>query len=229
MLQRISHSVLSQQVLDKLREAIINGSLAPGERLVEGEMAERLGTSRTPVREAFIRLEQEGLIENLPNRGGFVKDFTAADVREIFQLRAALEGMAWQLAAERMAEEHLQFLEDLLGQQREAIAKGDNSGLLKLDSQFHQYILKVAGEPPRLLKMWLELEAQRQVVLNRLYHVFPDIAPAVVEWDHSRILHAFREGDIARLMELNRETNAVVEDRCVAAFSINGPGPHHAG
>jgi DNA-binding GntR family transcriptional regulator len=180
------------------------------------------------VREAFIRLEQEGLIENLPNRGGFVKDFTPEDVREIFRLRAALEGVAWQMAAERMTEKHLQFLEDLLDEQRKATTKGDHTGLIKLDSQFHQYILKVAGEPPRLLKMWFELEAQRQAVLNRLYRVSPDIAPAVVEWDHSRILQAFRAEDIGRLMELNQETNAVVEERCVEAFRVNGSRPHAA-
>jgi len=224
LLQKVHTSVLSEQVVDRLREAILNGSFVPGERLVESEVAESLGTSRTPVRESLIQLEQEGLIENRPNRGSFVKDFTAEDVREIFRLRAALEGVAWRLAVERMNEEDLQFLEGLLGKQREAIAKGDHDKLIKLDGLFHQHILKVAGGP-RLLKMWSQLETQREAVLNRLYRASPDIAPAVVEWDHSRILQAFCEGDVARLMQLNDETNAAVEDRCVEAFTVNGAGP----
>ena len=86
-------------VVPALREAIVGNLLAPGERLTEVALAERLGVSRTPVREAFAQLEREGLVTLVPRAGAFVREVTLRDVDEIYTVRAALEGMAVELAA----------------------------------------------------------------------------------------------------------------------------------
>ena len=95
-----SQSVLAQQ---RLRELILSGELPAGTRILEVPLAERLGVSRTPVRTALVRLEQEGLLEGLPNGGYRVRHFSDHDVRDAIELRGTVEGLAARLAAERGA------------------------------------------------------------------------------------------------------------------------------
>ena len=97
-------------VLERLRDAILGGLFKPGERLVESDIAERLGVSRTPVREAFRQLEIEGLAENLPRRGTVVTGFTHKAVMEIYEIKEVLEGLAARLACMNMSGESLQQL-----------------------------------------------------------------------------------------------------------------------
>jgi DNA-binding GntR family transcriptional regulator len=108
-LVKIDRSTLSlrQQVIERLRDAVISGSLSPGQRLTERELTDSLGVSRTVVREALRQLEAEGLIEVIPNRGPVVRALTAAEAKDIYRIRAVLQGLAaWEFVENASEEQH---------------------------------------------------------------------------------------------------------------------------
>lgn len=130
---------------DVIRDAIIDGRLAPGERLKEVELATELGISRTPVREALLVLQTEGLVEAVPNRGATVRAHTAEDLDDLYQLRALLEGHAARRAASRIAEEEVARLRASC--ERFDALQGDDElrELVKENVLFHSTIREVAG------------------------------------------------------------------------------------
>jgi len=137
-----SYKPLRELVLETLREAIINGTLKPRERLMEIQLAEELGVSRTPIREALRKLELEGFIVMVPRKGAYVADISFKDIAEVFEIRAALEGLAAGLAAERITEEELEEMERLLVEKADAIARKDMDKLIEVDTKFHEAIYK---------------------------------------------------------------------------------------
>ena len=132
-----------------IRKAIINGDLRSGEKVSESALAERLGVSRTPVREALNRLRSEGLIVLERYRKGYVANFTADDMREIFRLRAMLEGEAAREAALRVGDEdlaRLEALQDEMERSYEAIGyEASVESFDRMNRQFHQIIARAAG------------------------------------------------------------------------------------
>lgn len=137
-----SYKPLREIVFETLREAIISGRLKPGERLMEVQLAEEMGVSRTPVREAIRKLELEGFVVMVPRKGAYVADISLKDIADVFEVRAALEGLAAALAAERITEEELEQLERLLVQLAEKIEKNDLTGLIEIDTQFHEVLYR---------------------------------------------------------------------------------------
>lgn len=126
---------LRNQVTDMLREAIISGQLKPGERLVEGELAERMSLSRSPVREALRELEKERLIKTIPNKGTTVVEYTREDVVQIFGIRVALEQLAVRWAIQQMTAETMAALEQIVDQMEAAAGPGES---MNLDTLFHR-------------------------------------------------------------------------------------------
>ena len=108
-----TYQPLREAVCETLRDAIRKGILEPGERLMEVQLAEELGISRTPVREAIRKLEQEGYVIMMPRRGTYVSDISTNDVKEIFEIRSALESLATGLAARRIEPDELETLQNL--------------------------------------------------------------------------------------------------------------------
>lgn len=137
------------RVQDELREAILEGRLEPGTRLRAETLAERLRSSRTPVREALLLLAREGLVEIEPRRGATVRSFDAADVAELYEVRALIEPHAAGLAAERIDERQLSRLREANEQSRRHDAGDDDSVavLLGLNDEFHRLILQAARSP----------------------------------------------------------------------------------
>ena len=133
---------LADKVFKKLEEEILNGALKAGENLTELRISARLGVSRTPVREAIHRLEQEGLVQLTPNKGAVVVGVSEKDLRDI---RMKLEGLASRWAAEHITEEETKSLRDILELQEFYTAKGDLEQLRNLDSQFHERIYEISG------------------------------------------------------------------------------------
>jgi DNA-binding GntR family transcriptional regulator len=127
-----------------LKAAVLNGELAPGEVLNEAELARRWEVSRTPVREAIRQLEQEHLVRWSPRRGATVAGITVAGVRDLYEVREALEGLAAQLAAHRATEEEVGELERLAVAIRAAHDRGDLAEAIKLDDQLHR---SLGGQP----------------------------------------------------------------------------------
>jgi DNA-binding GntR family transcriptional regulator len=127
---------MTDWVCDELREAIVNLRLRPGEPLREAALAEKLGVSKTPLREAFARLEQEGLVETTSFKGAVVTGYSERDLKEIYELRALLEGAAARSAAERADDATLRALRDVLDRSRALRDAGDLVGLAELLGRF---------------------------------------------------------------------------------------------
>lgn len=156
-----SYKPLRELVLEAIREAIINGTLKPRERLMEIQLAEELGVSRTPIREALRKLEIEGFIVMVPRKGAYVADLSFKDIADVFEIRSALEGLAAELAAERITDEELDEMERLLIEKAEAIAANDIDKLVIVDTKFHEAIYK-ASRNERLTPIISNLREQIQ-------------------------------------------------------------------
>ncbi|QGU00544.1 Transcriptional regulator, GntR family [Candidatus Syntrophocurvum alkaliphilum] len=156
-----SYKPLRELVLEAIREAIISGSLKPRERLMEIQLAEELGVSRTPVREALRKLELEGFIVMVPRKGAYVADISFKDIADVFEIRAALEGLAASLAAERITDEELEEMERLLVEKAECIATNNIDRLVEVDTRFHE-IIYIASRNERLTTIINNLREQIQ-------------------------------------------------------------------
>jgi DNA-binding GntR family transcriptional regulator len=214
-LPRAKSRTLRSEVVNIIRDAIMSGRLKPGEHLKETLIAEQMSVSRSPVREAFRQLEQEGLIVSIPNQGSYVTAFDEDDIKEIFALRAALEDLACEVILQegRLHPADLERLETYIEQQREAIAAQDFDQLTKLDMEFHEFICEKSGFE-RLLRMWRGLRAQIQVLFFQRFQALEQV-PQTVDTDHTDILEALRQGDAKQFSEINREINARVAEECV--------------
>lgn len=150
---------LRQQVLDALRRAIVSGRLAPGQRLIERQLIEMMGVSRTVIREALRQIEAEGLIEIIPNKGPVVRALSADEARDLYRIRAVLEGLAARLCAENANEVMLANLEAALKDVE--LAYQGSSGELALDAKTKFYdLLYAASESESLTSMLAIVQAR---------------------------------------------------------------------
>ena len=156
-----TYKPLRELVFEALREAIIDGRLRPGERLMEIQLAEELGVSRTPIREAIRKLELEGFVVMVPRKGAYVADISTKDIIDVFEIRAALEGLAAQLAAERATDEELEEMERMLVEIGEAIEARDVDRLVETDTRFHEVLFR-ASRNERLCQLISLLREQIQ-------------------------------------------------------------------
>ncbi len=136
----------AERVYAELRSAILRGEYAPGERLRTAAIAERLGTSRTPVREALVLLEGDGLVELEPRRGALVRTFDPEDLIDLYEVRALLEARAAQRAATRITPQQVGDLEDVC-RRAERAGTDDLDTLLALNEEFHRIVIAAAGSP----------------------------------------------------------------------------------
>jgi DNA-binding GntR family transcriptional regulator len=180
-----------ERVLASLRQEIIAGSLRPGDRLVERELADRFGVSRVPVREAIRALVAEGFVHFETPRRTVVRRLTPNDVRELFELREALEVYAAGLAAERVTPEALAGVEELLDRAAAATEAGDAELITDINSLLHDRIMAMAGNT--LLTEALEPVAGRLRWMTRRNEEWPQL---LVE--HRELYEAIASGDPAR-------------------------------
>ena len=141
----VSQKTKTDLVEEMLRRLISRGEIEPGQRLGQVELAARLGTSSTPVREAMKRLEAAGILQNLPYRGMRVAQVDAVDMQEIYLIRAALEGLAVEHATDHLSEAGLVELEDILEQISNVRAQRKTRPLQALNYQFHTSIYHASG------------------------------------------------------------------------------------
>jgi DNA-binding GntR family transcriptional regulator len=193
---------LREEAYEALRKAILRGRVKPGQRLKEERLASEIGTSRTPIREAFHKLEQEGLVTRLP-RGGFaVREWSQSDVEEIFGIRSVLESYAASLATEKIEEAKLATLEGKLRESEECLRKGETEKLIQLNTEFHDLLYK-SSNSPRLYHMINTLR-------DYFYHyrvgiLRVDGIPRVSLRDHKRMIAAMRKKDSTLVERLVRE------------------------
>ena len=152
-----TRSNLREQVKDVILQRIVEGSYEPGSRLVETRIAQELGVSQAPVREALRDLEQLGCVVHEPYRGCSVRNFSASELVDAFPVRAALEALAARLAAKHISEAELDELDDLLERMREAARVGDAHEQSQANASFHATIVR-AGRNDVLVRQWGMLE-----------------------------------------------------------------------
>jgi DNA-binding GntR family transcriptional regulator len=139
------HVSLSEVIQDSLRNRILSGELKTGDRLVEGKLAEELGASRIPVREALRSLASEGLVTVEPRRGASVAFISDEMMRDLVEVRATLEGLNAKLAAQRRNDKAVAQLQEVLSQGMEAVHSDRADQLIELNSRFHELLATVAG------------------------------------------------------------------------------------
>ena len=191
-IQLDSYQPLREVVCETLRDAVRRGILQPGERLMEIQLAEDLGVSRTPVREAIRKLEMEGYVIMMPRRGTYVADLSIRDINEVFEIRTSLESLASGLAAERIDEDELEKLQRLLVEIGAYIKSGDMESIVRTDTEFHD-LLYQASRNTRLVGIISNLREQ----LTRFRTTsmsFPGRLKATLE-EHRKIVEAIAQGD----------------------------------
>jgi DNA-binding GntR family transcriptional regulator len=191
---------LPERIADYIREGIIEGGLAPGQRLTETAVASELGVSNIPVREAFQQLEQEGLINKEQRYGSFVREFTDEDVRHLFQARTPIDSLAYRIMIDedKLDAGDFEYLQDTLDEQRQAIKDGDFATLVDLDLAFHDFIYEKTASDV-LLGFWNVMRNQCRVLF---YWRFQDLAhhvPETVLDGHATILEGLRTRDLTSI------------------------------
>lgn len=214
-----SYKPLRELVLEAIREAIINGTLKPRERLMEIQLADELGVSRTPIREALRNLELEGFIVMVPRKGAFVADMTFKDIADIFEIRAALEGLAAALAAERITDEELEKMERHLVEKADAIARGDMERLVEVDTGFHESIYK-ASRNERLQGIINNLREQIQR-FRATSLAYPGRMKQSLE-EHRAIVEAIHARDSALARQVTQEHIENAEQSMIESIKKDG-------
>ena len=183
---------LREVIFNTLREAIIVGELKPGERLMEVQLAEKMGVSRTPVREAIRKLELEGLVNMIPRKGAHVADLSVKDIMDALEVRASLDGLATALAAERITDEELKELKRVQLQFVQYVEKGTLQGLVKKDVEFHDIIYN-SSRNEKLIQITNNLREQVQ----RFRVIYPkdyDSTREIIK-EHTGIFDALEKRD----------------------------------
>ncbi|WP_219845121.1 GntR family transcriptional regulator [Leucobacter massiliensis] len=180
-------------VADRLREAITSGQLLPGQKLTEVALAEQLGTSRAPVREALRQLEQEGLVVSYPYRGTEVLGVSQEEIEHVLvPIRISLEQYAFRKAAERLDADSVAELESFIAMMAAAAAAGDDSALADADVRFHDAVVSLSGQP-HCLQIWRSIQPRVRAYFRRDAGHYADAS--VVAEQHRRLLAALRAGD----------------------------------
>ncbi len=217
----IKRASLHHHVVDKLREMISRGDLPAGERLNEVTLAQAIGVSRTPMREAVKLLASEGLLELLPGRGARVRQYSAEELVDIFDVLGALERHAIEIAVSRMTPNVLGQIERLHKQLGEAHASRNRKAYFKANQKLHALIVELAGNPA--------LASTHKTLTKQSVHNRHETLISEQRWqesaaEHQAIFDAIIEGDGAKagllMLDHSRKTGAAVVEAARAANEI---------
>ncbi len=187
----------AEEASERLRQAIVTGNLRPNQRLVESEIAKNLGISRTPIREALKQLEMQGYLSRLRSGGLIVTDHSPTQIRNLYEIREALENMALRLACQLATQEQVDRAAEYHARSLEVIRNRDINQFIELNSAFHNELFSACGNE----QLWSLLRTVRdQSFDRRIVRVFTagDWRAMVIQ--HQRMLDAVRQGN-ARLAE----------------------------
>lgn len=186
------HKPLRDLVYDELKMKIMMGAISPGTRMMEVELAEEMGVSRTPVREAIRKLEKDGLISIEPRRGAYASSLSSQDMVDILEVRQTMEGLAADLATNRLTDEQKKKLVEVSASFNEAVEAGDMEQMIILDTLFHHLIVEGTGN-----KLLVVMVGQLQdMVLRFRYLYYDDFRRAEkMPEEHKQIVDAIINGD----------------------------------
>lgn len=200
---------LRELVFKVLKEAIITEELKPGERLMEVKLAEDMGVSRTPVREAIRKLELEGLVVMVPRKGAYVADISVKDAAEVFEIRWALEGLAASLASQRITDMEIKELEKVLEDIQEAAKTSNTEMIIKKDSEFHN-ILFNSTKNERLAQIINNLKQQIYRFRVESFRN-PERFKKTIQ-EHKAIIDAIKERDADKAEKITKNHIKKAED-----------------
>jgi phosphonate utilization transcriptional regulator len=183
---------LASVVQQAIEQAILSGEHAPGSKLNEATLAEKLGVSRGPIREAFRMLDEAGLVRTEKNRGVFVRDISLAEAAEIFDVRAAMEEMVGRQLASQMTQAQQQEITTLLNDMTQAVADQNADAYHQLNLHFHERLVEMTGNR-RLLAMYRKLIKELSL-FRRLNLGGSDVLPQSAQ-SHRDIFKAITSGD----------------------------------
>ncbi|MBE6865103.1 MAG: GntR family transcriptional regulator [Ruminococcus flavefaciens] len=209
MLLETDDRSLRIRVFNAIENAILNGEYKDGDSLNELKISKELGVSRTPVREALMQLELEGLVNNIPNKGAVVVGVSEQDTRDIYEIRIRIEGLAAKLCTEKITDEELHALEKIVDLQEFFLLKNDTEQIWKLDSDFHKIIYDASRSRP-LRFMLSNFHNYIKKARDNSLHTEGRAEKTVAE--HRAILSAIKNnnGDLAEKLTAEHITNAEV-------------------
>ena len=193
---------LYDHICNELRSAIVTGRFSPGARIVERDLTEELRASRTPIREALRKLEQEGLVVGYPHRGYFVRDPSFEEAQQAYESRRVVEGACGELAAQRATEVEQAAIRASIVKARQVLESGDRLQLLLCNNEFHHLIVKAAHNE-FLEKQWLVLWAFVDLLRGQWWGHTE--RPADGHFEHEALLDAIVRRDAALARRLNEE------------------------
>jgi len=183
---------IREKVYEYLREGILNGTIKAGGRLVESDLADNIGTSRTPVREALHTLEREGLVESLHRVGYVVRPISELEVSELCEIRLVLEALALRWALHKDASGLVRMMRENLSRADKLFADGDMKAFVEVDEQFHDLISKVA-DSTRLMEMTNSI--RRYMLRYRIQSIYTEGNVRRAIAGHRSVLKAIEDGD----------------------------------
>jgi len=205
---------LSNKVYGLLKDMIADHRFQQGARLNVEELAKEMGVSRTPVWEAVRRLEQEGLVQNVPNRGVYMAVLTHQTALDLYAVREVLEGMAGRLAARLIDDQTLATMESCLAEQTEVVERGDLIAYSRLDFEFHAAVYNASGNPvlqellAAIKDKMRPLSLQVRPILSRLYGDHQSILEALKAHDPGKTDRAFRRHNRKMMVLIRSEMAA---------------------
>ncbi len=209
-----SHRPLREIVYEELKMQILTGKITPGMRMMEVELAESMGVSRTPIREAIKKLEQEGLVTVEPRKGAYASQISVKDMVDILEVRQDMEGLAAHMAAYRMTPKQMKELESISVGYNKAVEEGNMADMIKYDTDFHNLIVESCNNS--ILTMMIN---QLQELLLRFRYVYYDNIKRAEKMpsEHTMIMEAIKDGrsDAARAsaeMHIERIKDMVMND-----------------
>lgn len=206
---------LGEVVFDYLRNVIMSGDLKPGERLMENTIAEQLGVSRTPVREAIRKLEKEKFITMIPRKGAYVSRLTPKDILDVLEIRRVLEGFASKSACERMSISEKKELRKCYEKFARFQEKSNLPGMIDKDREFHDLIFK-ASKNDKLVDLVKELHEQFHRF--RLIYFYDNTNYDYIQFWHLKILEAI-EGDDCDMAKVHAEAHIAAIEKSVIEWA----------
>lgn len=210
-------TLLSDEVVDRLRDSILRGHFAPGDRLREEQLAEALGVSRGPIRNALVQLEREGLAVRRPNRGAVVAELSRADLEEVFSLRLAIEPVACAWAARNAQPDDLAELQEVIDDYARLTTKVTTRAAAEADLAFHDVVYRASAHR-RLLGLWEDLRPQVYVFLLARSYVHTREFRGIMVRNHTAILEVLAARDEERARVVAGEHVRTSYTRVVADF-----------
>ncbi len=193
---------LRDVVFNTLKDGILTGRFRPGERLLENQLAEELGVSRTPIREALRMLEIENLVDLIPRKGAQVKEMSEKDIKDVLEIRKVLEELAAGLAAENITKQEINSLKKANMDFINAFDNGDREAVLEADTRFHDIIFK-ATKNDKLIQIISNISIQIFRYRITYLKLLSDVS--VPNQHHIELIKAFERRDAARARAISRE------------------------